>query len=88
MVAAVTGAEAPRLVFPFWAAKADAPAATLFDRIRRRRPLLTPVAMEELKSNPRVSHGKATRELGFGPRPLRDTVTDTIMWFPANSFLK
>ena len=87
-MAAVTGTEAPRLVFPLWAVKTAAPAATLFDRIRRRRLSFTPVAMEELESNPRASHAKATRELGFGPRPLRDTVTDTIMWFPANSFLK
>ena len=87
-MAAVTGTEAPRLVFPLWAVKTAAPAATLFDRIRRKRPLFTPIARKELKSNPRVSHAKATRELRFGPRPLRNTVSDTIMWFPANSFLK
>jgi dihydroflavonol-4-reductase len=28
-----------------------------------------------------ISHAKATRELGYQPRPFEDTVRDTLEWF-------
>ncbi len=30
-----------------------------------------------------LDHGKARRDLGWSPRPLAETVRDTIVWFAA-----
>jgi dihydroflavonol-4-reductase len=37
--------------------------------------------LEVLKSNSNISHAKATRELGYRPRPLHDSIRDAIGWF-------
>ena len=40
-----------------------------------------------LRGNRHVSHEKATRELDYHPRPLRETITDTLRWFENNGQL-
>lgn len=86
-VAALTGAKPPRIVLPMWLAKTSAPAAMFFDRIRGRRPLFTPISMKELESNPDISHARASKELGYQPRPIEQTISDTVAWFKTNGFL-
>jgi dihydroflavonol-4-reductase len=80
-VASLTGAKLSQVVLPMWVAKSSAPIATFFARIRGRRPLFTPISMMELESNPNISHAKAGRELGYEPRPLEQTIADTVDWF-------
>jgi dihydroflavonol-4-reductase len=41
-----------------------------------------------MDSNRNMSHQKATRDLGYKPRPLQDTVRDTLSWFQENGYLK
>ena len=86
-IANITGVEPPRLVLPLWIAKTGAPMVTFFDRIRGRHPLFTPISMKELESNPNISYAKASRELGYKPRPLEQTIADTVDWFHRNGFL-
>jgi nucleoside-diphosphate-sugar epimerase len=31
--------------------------------------------------NPRISRARAEQDLGYRPRPLEETVTDTLRWF-------
>ena len=40
-----------------------------------------------IKSNSNISHEKATRELGFQPRPQKETAADSIAWFRQNGRL-
>lgn len=47
---------------------------------RRERPLYTKYSLYTLASNDRFSHDKATRELGYQPRDLYQTIRDTIAW--------
>jgi dihydroflavonol-4-reductase len=70
-----------------WLAKVGAPLATLFDRVRGNRPLFTPISLRELESNPLLSHEKASRELGYQPRPLEQAIADTMGWFRSHGFL-
>jgi dihydroflavonol-4-reductase len=86
-VAGITGVRPPLVVLPMWIAKANAPLATIYDRINGRRPLFTSISMEELESNPDISHAKATKELGYAPRPLEQTIADTVEWFRFNGLL-
>jgi len=86
-VARLTGVRPPRLVLPMWVARTGAPLATLLDRTRGRRPLFTSISMRELESNPNISHARARRELEYQPRPLEQTIADTLDWFRATGFL-
>ena len=86
-VARITGVNPPRIVLPMWAARAYAPLAMFSDRIRGRRALFTPISLKELESNPNISYEKASRELGYRPRPLTKALEDTITWFRSHGFL-
>ncbi len=46
-----------------------------------RKPRFTPYSLEVLRSNSAISHRKAERELGFRPRPIVETIGDTVRWF-------
>lgn len=80
-VGEVTGARTPRMVLPMVLARIGAPFVTGYARLRKRRPLFTSESLSVLSGNTRMSHEKAARELGFDPRPLRETIEDTFAWF-------
>lgn len=67
-------------VLPMWLAKAAAPMLQRYARARKIRPLYTKYSLYTLASNDRFSHDKATAELGYRPRDLRQTVRDTVQW--------
>ncbi len=85
-VTEITGVPSPRFVCPIWLARAGAPIVTAYNRITGGRPLYTAVSLRALDSNRLVSHEKATREIGYMPRPFRDTISDTIQWFKENGY--
>ncbi|NTV91516.1 MAG: SDR family oxidoreductase [Clostridiales bacterium] len=76
-----TGIKAPKLRMPRWLAYAVAPFAEVYYKIRRQQPLYTTYSIATLGSNSHTTHEKAARELGYKPRPLRETVRDTVAWF-------
>jgi len=53
-------------------------------RLTKSKPRITPYSLEVLNSNCHISHEKATRELGYKPRSLRESLTDTVAWFLEN----
>ena len=77
----ITGTPVPRLVFPMWVARIGAPFVAAASRLAGRRPLYTPAALQPLGGNRNISHARATRELGYQPRPLQETAVDTLQWF-------
>jgi dihydroflavonol-4-reductase len=87
MVADFTGRPAPGFVCPLWLARLGAPIVTPFSRLTEKWPLYTSVSMRALRSNRSISHGKAARELGYQPRPFRETLIDTLKWFEENGQL-
>jgi dihydroflavonol-4-reductase len=53
----------------------------IFYRLARKKPRFTSYSLEVLQSNSVISHAKATRVLGYWPRPLEESIRDTISWF-------
>jgi dihydroflavonol-4-reductase len=88
LVAEISGIPAPRIVLPLWLTSLCIPALSAFDRITGRRPLYTSGSIQSLRGNHRISHQKATRDLGYHPRPFRETIIDTLTWFEENGKLK
>jgi dihydroflavonol-4-reductase len=81
LVEQITGIPAPGFVCPMWLARIGAPVITAFDRLTRRRSIYTSVSLEALCGHRNISHQKATRELDYHPRPLKETLIDTLRWF-------
>jgi dihydroflavonol-4-reductase len=77
----------PKLVCPMAIARAVAPINVLYARVRRQRPTFTPAMLRALRSNRDISHQRASRDLGYEPRPFRETVADTVRWFELAGFL-
>lgn len=88
MIAEITGVNTDKFVCPLWVAHVGAPFIMAASRFNGRRPLYTSVSLRALKSNRNISHEKATRDLGYQPRPFHETLADTLRWFEANGQLK
>jgi len=80
-VARLAGTRPPRLRLPLGFIKAVSPLIPVYYWVSRERPLFTSYSLEVLSSNCRMSHDKATRELGFSPRPVQETLEDAVRWF-------
>jgi len=76
-----SGVRQSRLVAPLWLARVGVPFVGAYSRIARRAPLFTKESLDALQGHRQILHDKASRELGYQPRPLADTVRDTIEWF-------
>ena len=88
IVSQITGRRTPALVCPLPLARACAPVVTTVSQWAGARPIFTSVSLRALAGNRNISHAKATRELGYKPRPVSETLADTIRWFTDNGFIK
>lgn len=73
---------------PMWFIVPLAPVAEFYYKVRKVKPLFTPYSLYTLKSNAYFSHEKATEELNYFPRPLEQTLSDTIDWLWTHGFIK
>ena len=80
MAARAGGHRGPRMAIRLDTAARVAP---LGDRIGRRlgSDVLTPASLGALRDDPEVDGTKAATELGYGPRPLEQTVADLVASF-------
>jgi dihydroflavonol-4-reductase len=83
-----TGKKTIKTEMPFWAARLGLPFIFLFSRITGRIPLYTSESLSILINASRhISNEKARRELGFNPRPVKETIEDLFTWFGQNGNL-
>lgn len=87
MVAGITRVPSPRFVCPLWLARLGAPVVAALGHRNGKRPLYTSASIKALRSNRNISHDRASRELGYQPRPFRETLMDTLRWFQENGQL-
>lgn len=65
---------------PMWMAHLAVPFAEHAARRKHKKPLFTHYALRVVLENAHFSHDKASRELGYSPRSLSDTLEDTVRW--------
>jgi dihydroflavonol-4-reductase len=87
LIEEIIGTPAPKMVMPKWLAFAGAPFMAGFAKMAGQRPLYTSASVRALRAGQDVSHDKATRELGYKSRPLRETLVDTLEWFHESGYL-
>jgi len=77
----ITGKGFMRFKVPLPLAELAARFTPLYYRLSHTSPRFTPYSLEVLQSNSYISHQKATRELGYQPRPVYESIQDAIQWF-------
>jgi len=67
------------------------PAARLHETAAARKgkkPFFTPYSVRVLGTNGKFTHEKASRELGYAPRPVEQTVAETESWMREHGMLR
>jgi len=60
----------------------------VYAKLKKQHPLYTRESLAILRSsNKRISHEKARKALDFSPRPLEETVSDTLEWFKKHHYI-
>jgi dihydroflavonol-4-reductase len=80
-ISGTRAARAPRLVVPLWLARLGLPIMEKLATLRGSQPLYTSAMLSALRSNRLITHARASRELGYFPRPFIQPLTDTLQWF-------
>jgi dihydroflavonol-4-reductase len=80
----ITGKHFFQMKVPFNLAEFAARFTPWYYRNSKATPRFTPYSLEVLQSNCDISHAKATRELGYRPRTVYETIADTVKWFFEN----
>ncbi|MBN1273766.1 MAG: NAD-dependent epimerase/dehydratase family protein [Candidatus Aminicenantes bacterium] len=76
-----------RWICPFWLAFMGLPFVHLYCRAKAKEPLYTRDSLGALRnSHHDISNAKASRDLGYRPRPMKETLKDTLDWFEQNYF--
>jgi dihydroflavonol-4-reductase len=88
LVTKSTGRPTPRLATPRWLALPASYGSLLWGRVTHTTPKFTPKAVRSVSMHRFISHMKATEELGYAPRPLEETVRDTLAWFAEAGMLE
>jgi dihydroflavonol-4-reductase len=88
MVRELTGCKIPRLDVPMWLARGVAPPVTVAARLFGKSPMFTSGSLYVLRHYRYISHAKATRELGYNPRPIARTIRDLFDWFKEYGYLE
>ncbi|MCD8107227.1 MAG: NAD-dependent epimerase/dehydratase family protein [Oscillospiraceae bacterium] len=76
----ISGRKAPKLTAPLWLVRLISPIAERIERATGSPILITPYSTYTLGSNGLFSHDKASRELGYNPRPIEETLRETVEW--------
>ena len=87
LVEDVTGIKAPRIDVPMWLARFGVPFVNIYGHLTNSNPRFTTISLNALESHRNISHKKASDELDYHPRPLKETVKDTVRWFDENGYL-
>lgn len=85
-VAQISGHRPPRFRLPPDAVLPVARVAEAWARVSGREPLVTVAGVELSRKRMFFSHARATRELGYRPRPAQAALEDAVKWFDAHDY--
>ncbi|HZT86435.1 MAG TPA: hopanoid-associated sugar epimerase [Stellaceae bacterium] len=87
-VARLVGRRPPAVRIPYAAIVPIAAAAEAIARVTRRPPFVTLDGVRMSRKRMYFSSAKASRELGYAPRPAREAIADAVAWFEANGYIR
>ena len=75
-------------VIPLWVARMGVPFIYAWSKVSGKKPIYTRQSLDILQmGNANIINTKARKELGFNPRPLADSIKDTLEWFKENNYI-
>jgi len=83
----LTGAKVPTRALPLWVGWVLLPFALAGSAVTKRDPFITADILRASVSNEVVSRDKASRELGYEIRSLRESLTDAVAWYRQRGWL-
>ena len=75
-----TGVRVPRVRLPVFFAYLALPMLGLYYKVMKRVPTFTRYSLYTMRSNSLFDHSLATQQLDYHPRPLHNTIRDTLHW--------
>ena len=87
IVTASCGRPLIRHKFPRFLAVASAPLAEAYYKLLHKKPLFTSYSLLTIQTNSNFSNEKAKRELGFSPRPIEQSILDTVEWMKQSGLI-
>ncbi len=72
------GRQKKLIILPKWLGLLTGFLAEIFYKLTRRTPVITYYSVKTMYSNGNFSHAKASRELDYQPRPIKQSIADTI----------
>jgi dihydroflavonol-4-reductase len=81
LLSEITGIPRPKFKIPVNIARIAASFMPVYYKITGIKPKFTLYSINTVRSNSNIGHTKATKELGYNPRPLEESLRDTIKWF-------
>lgn len=87
VISEMTGRKVPPTL-PLWVAYVGLPFLYIGNKIQKKRPLYTKASLTSLRANSNFPIGKAQKEFGYAPRPLRETVTDHVNFLIENGMVE
>ena len=85
----LTGRAMPRRRIPYWLCyTASAIEETLANYITKKPPTAPLAGLRLARSPMTFDNSKAQRELGFDPRPVKNSLADAIEWYQKSGFLR
>jgi dihydroflavonol-4-reductase len=86
-VAKAAGTQPPRVKVPYTVAYPVAIGAELMARLRSKEPFITLDGVRMARKKMYFTSAKASRELGYMPRPAENAIADAVDWFRSNGYL-
>ena len=81
MVGEIFNRKVPTTALPYWLARLGVPFEAIKSKISGKPNGFTQEGLTALKyGNPSISHLKASKELGYHPRPVRESLKETLEW--------
>lgn len=80
MLEEISGVPGPKYKVPAWLVKAAGFFTPVYYKLANKAPRFTTYSISTLQSNSVISHKKASMELGYGSRPIKESIKDTFKW--------
>jgi dihydroflavonol-4-reductase len=88
MLESITGIKAPKYYLPLGFGKFIGSLMPIYYKVTGVKPYFTRYSVDVLCSNSNISHEKATRQLGYNPRPAKDSIRDSIAWLKEMGYIQ
>ena len=79
-VARIAGGRVPLFTVPLWVAALGIPFSAAKGALLGEAPRVTRASLFALHNHQQISHEKASRELGYEPHAIEETVEDALAW--------